>query len=134
MNMPNRFVLIILLALSTSPAFADKLEAFKEANRYDEGCVTIPTTYSSERSACNSEGPNVHPWCDGDKGPVSCGSEEDTRRPKRDIDNAERKIADLKDKKSKAESNRSNAKTDEEKRKFEDEVKQLENEIYETEK
>ncbi len=49
------------LTLGVSVAFADKLSDFKDADRYDEGCVTIPATYSSERSACNSEGPNVHP-------------------------------------------------------------------------
>lgn len=125
---------VVLAIAATSTASADKLSDFKDADRYDEGCVTIPVTYSSERSSCNSEGPKVHEWCDGKRGPVSCGSEEETRKPKRDIDLAERRIAELKDKKSRAESNKSSAKTDDEKRKFEDEIKQLEKDLYDTEK
>ncbi|MGN6107640.1 MAG: hypothetical protein ACTHU0_21200, partial [Kofleriaceae bacterium] len=124
----------VVVVLMSSSAFADKLSDFKDADRYDEGCVTIPVTYSSERGACNSEGPSVHEWCDGKRGPVSCGSEEETRRPKRDIEATERQISDLKDRKSRAESNKSNAKTDDEKRKYEDEIKQIEKDLYETEK
>lgn len=128
------FTLSLTVALGATLAFADKLSDFKDADRYDEGCVTIPAIYSSERSACDREGPNVHPWCDGSKGPVTCGSEEDTRKPKRDIENAKKLIADLKDKKAKAETNKSNATTEDEKRKYEDEVKQLEKDIYDAEK
>jgi hypothetical protein len=104
------------LALGASVAFADKLSDFKEADRYDEGCRTIPVTYSSDRDSCDREGPNVHPWCDGEKGPVTCVSEEETRKAKRGIEDAKKNIDDLKDKKSKAESNKSNAKTDDEKK------------------
>jgi hypothetical protein len=107
---------------------------FKEADRYDEGCRTIPATYSSERRACESDGPNVHPWCDGNKGPVTCVNEEATRRVKRGVEEAKKSIADLKDKKSKAESSRSNAQTDDEKKKAEEEVKQIEKDLYEAEK
>lgn len=56
------------LALGVSVAFADKVSDFKEADRYDEGCKTIPVTYGSDRDSCDREGPNVHPWCDGEKG------------------------------------------------------------------
>lgn len=123
-----------VLALGVSVAFADrlsdKLADFQEANRYDEGCKTIPKTYSSERDACDREGPNVHPWCDGDKGPVTCINEEETRKAKRGVEDAKKNIQELKDKKSKAESNKSNAKTDDEKRKFSDEISQLEKDIY----
>jgi hypothetical protein len=107
---------------------ADKLSDFKEADRYDEGCVTIPTTYTSERSACDREGPNVHPWCDGEKGPVTCGSEEETRKPKRDIENAKKTISDLKNERSTAASNLSNAKP-EERRRFEDDIRRIDNNL-----
>jgi DNA repair exonuclease SbcCD ATPase subunit len=130
----KKLIIIAVLAVGSSLAFGDKLSDFTEADRYDEGCVTIPAIYSSERSACDREGPNVHPWCDGAKGPVTCGSEEETRKPKRDIENAKKLISDLKDKKSKAESNKSNAKTDDEKRKFEDEIKQIDKDLSDAEK
>lgn len=119
------------LTLGVSVAFADKLSDFKEADRYDEGCRTIPVTYSSDRDSCDREGPNVHPWCDGEKGPVTCVSEEETRKAKQGVEDAKKNIEDLKDKKSKAESNKSNAKTDDEKKKFSDEIAQLEKDIYE---
>jgi chromosome segregation ATPase len=69
----------------------------------------------------------VHPWCDGAKGPVTCGSESETKDRKRDVENAKKLIEELKEKKSKSESNRSNAKTD-------DEVRQFERDIYDAEK
>lgn len=106
----------------------------RDADRHDEGCVTIPVTYSSERSSCTSEGPRVHEWCDGGRGPVTCGNEEATKRPKRDIEAAERRIAELEEKKSRAESNKSSAQTDDEKRKYEDEIKQIEKDLYDAEK
>jgi hypothetical protein len=126
-----RMIIAATLTLGVSVAFADKLSDFTDADRYEEGCVTIPKTYSSERDACDKEGPNVHPWCDGEKGPVTCGSEEETRKPKRDIDNAKKNISDLKDKRSAADTNKSNAKTDEEKKKFDDEITQIDKDIYE---
>lgn len=129
-----RILFVIALTIISSTTLADKLSDFKEADRYDEGCVTIPATYSSERNSCTSEGPKVHEWCDGRRGPVSCGSEEDTRRPKREIDLAERRISELKDKKSRAESNKSSAQADDEKRKYEEEIKQIEKDLYDTEK
>ena len=97
------WMIAIVLALGSSVASRDKL-FFKDADRHDEGCVTIPVTYSSERSACDREGPNVHPWCDGEKGPVTCGSREETEKPKRDIETATRRISELRDRKSRAES------------------------------
>jgi hypothetical protein len=123
----------LLLAIS-SAAGADKIDDFKDADRHDEGCSTIPVTYSSDRSSCQSEGPNVHPWCDGAKGPVTCGSESETKDRKRDVENAKKLIEELKEKKSKSESNRSSAKTDDEKRKYDDEVRQFERDIYDAEK
>ena len=118
------------LALSVSVVYADKLSDFTEADRYDEGCRTIPATYSSERRSCDSEGPNVHPWCDGSKGPVTCVSEEETRKVKRGVEDAKKNIADLKEKKSKAERNKSDAKTDGDKKKFDDEIRQIEKDLY----
>ena len=64
-------IIIAVITLGSSVTFADKLSDFRDADRADEGCVTIPMTYGSERNACEREGPNVHPWCDGDKSPVT---------------------------------------------------------------
>ncbi len=118
------------LGLDVSVAFADKLSDFQEADRYDEGCRTIPVTYGSDRDSCDREGPQVHDWCDGNKGPVTCISEEETRKAKRGVEDAKKNIEDLKDKKSKAERNRSNATTEDDKKKYEAEVKQIEQDIY----
>ncbi len=123
-------VVVATFTLGVSVAFADKLSDFKDADRYDEGCVTIPTTYRDEREACDKEGPKVHEWCDGGRGPISCGIEEETRKPKRDIENAKKNISDLKDKRSRAESNKSSASTDEEKKKFDDEITQVDKDLY----
>ncbi len=128
------WMIAIVLALSSSVASRDKLSEFKDADRHDEGCVTIPVTYSSERSACDREGPNVHPWCDGEKGPVTCGSREETEKPKRDIETATRSISDLRDRKSRAESNRSSASTDDDRRQYEEEIKQTEKDLEDANK
>jgi hypothetical protein len=113
-------------------AFADKLSDFKEADRYDEGCDTIPNTssYSSDRSSCMSQRSSVKEWCDGSRGPTSCGNESETPNLRKALVEIQARIADIKDKKSKAESNKSNAKDDAEKRKYEDEIKQLEADLY----
>ena len=88
-------------------------------------------TYSDARDACDREGPNVHPWCDGDKGPVTCGTEAETLKPKRDIESAKSRIAELKERRDKANTNRSSAKTDDEKKKYDDENSQLDKDLYE---
>jgi hypothetical protein len=132
--MPTTYKDLLLIAavvvVPIAVAFAGKLEDFKEADRYDEGCDTIPVTYGSERSSCKSEGPKVHEWCDGgSRGPVTCGNEEQTRAPKRDIEKFTRLISDLKDARSKADSNKSNAKSDDEKRKYEEEIKKIDRDL-----
>ena len=66
---------------------------------------------------CDREGPQVHDWCDGNKGPVTCVSEEETRKAKRGVEDAKKNIEDPKDKKSKTERNRSNATTEDGKKK-----------------
>jgi hypothetical protein len=130
--------MLLIAAIVSVPlaiAFAGKLEDFKEADRYDESCDTIPATYSSERSSCKSEGPRVHEWCDsGSHGPVTCGNEELTKAPKRDIEQFTRLISDLKEARSKAESNKGNAKTDDDKKKFEEEIKKIDADAYQANK
>jgi hypothetical protein len=62
-------------------AAADKLSDFKDADRYNEGCDTIPNTssYSSDRSACTSQQSSVKEWCDGGRGQPR--AEANPRRP-----------------------------------------------------
>jgi hypothetical protein len=126
----TQVIVAVIFTLSVSVASADKLSDFQDADRYEEGCVTIPLIYRDEREACDKESPRVHEWCDGSRGPTSCGSEEETRKPKRDIENANKNISDLKDKRSRAESSKSSASTDEEKKKFEDEITQIDKDLY----
>lgn len=126
-----KMIFAITFALGASVAFADKLSDFKEADRHEKGCDSIPATYSSERSACMSEAPQVHPWCDGPNGPVTCGSSDMTRRAKHDVEETKKKIEDLRDKKSRAESSRSSAQSEDEKRRFSEEVERIERELHE---
>ncbi len=129
MKLPTMMV-VMTLVVPLGLAFAGKLEDFKDADSFDEGCDSIPVTYSSERSACKSEGPKVHEWCDGgSRGPVSSGNEEKTATPKRDIERATRLRSDLKDQRNKAERSRSGAKDDAEKRKYDDEIKAIDQKL-----
>ncbi len=122
----------LLFVFPAGVAVADKLSDFKDADRYNEGCDTIPASsdYSSDRSACFSQQSYVKDWCDGGKGPVKCGPESVTPNLKKALIDVQARIADLKEKKRTAESNKSNAKDDAERKKYEDEIKDLENELY----
>src|SRR5690606_33705710 len=69
--------------LGVPAASADKLSDFKDASG-KTGCESIP--YSDLRSSCKSQQSNVHVYCDGAKGPVTCGSESVTRKLKEDLE------------------------------------------------
>jgi hypothetical protein len=73
-------IAVLLTASAHRIALADKLSDFKDADRYNEGCDTIPNTssYSSDRSACSTQQSSVNEWCDGGRGPTSCGNESET--------------------------------------------------------
>lgn len=58
--------LLALLMLGGTTAAADKLDDFKEAVK-QQGCYSIP--YSDLRNTCTSQQNDVHPWCDGPRGP-----------------------------------------------------------------
>jgi hypothetical protein len=51
-------------------AWAGKLEDFRDTSNA-AGCNSIP--YSDLRNTCRSQ-QEVHPWCDGARGPTSCKS------------------------------------------------------------
>lgn len=69
--MLTRFRLCIALVLVAGVAQADKASDFKDAAAQG-GCDSIP--YGDLRSTCRSQQNEVHPWCDGDHGAVSCDS------------------------------------------------------------
>jgi hypothetical protein len=83
----NVRILAVTLALGSSVAVADKLSDFKEAVG-TVGCDSVP--YSDLRSNCKSEQSTVHEWCDGARGPVTCGSEGITRQLKDNIENVKK--------------------------------------------
>jgi hypothetical protein len=110
------YIVIALFVLVAHVARADKLADFQEALRIahalqsgstDEGrwCDTIP--YSELRSTCKQTGDQVHPWCDGDNGPVKCeGTANDALKLKVAIENAKRDVETAKDNKDKADRKR----------------------------
>jgi hypothetical protein len=60
---------VVLLILCCKVAWADKLQDFKDAVS-KTGCDGIP--YTDQRTNCSSQQSDVHSWCDGERGPVSC--------------------------------------------------------------
>jgi hypothetical protein len=75
----TKLVLCALIAATSVAAADKKLDAFRAADAAgDEGCDTIPTTYTAEHRKCEAQVGKVHLWCDGRKGPVTCGSEAET--------------------------------------------------------
>ncbi len=104
------FASIVLLAAST--VRADKLSDFKDAVGRD-GCESIP--YSDLKGTCKDQQSYVHDYCDGGKGPVSCGSPAITRQLKDTLDKEQRNYQSLRDQ-------RSNAKDDNEKARLDKEI------------
>lgn len=124
-------VFVATLALGVSLASADKLSDFKDAVA-KKGCESIP--YSDYRGSCQSQQSQVHDWCDGSKGPVSCGSENITRQAKDNVENEKKGLAALKEKRDNLQTARSRAGTDDEKTKISKDIEQAEKDIYEAEK
>lgn len=124
----NVGVVVATLVFGVSTAYADKLSDFKEAVGKD-GCDSIP--YSDDKSNCNSQQSYVHDWCDGARGPVSCGSESITKQLKGGVEKERKNIEELKDKKNRLETDRSRATDDNEKNRLSKELEQLEKDIYE---
>lgn len=123
-----KLTVMVTLALGASVASADKLSDFKEAVA-NKGCESIP--YSDYRSSCQSQQGQVHDWCDGGRGPVTCGSENITRQLKDNLDKEKRTVEELKDKRTKLQDSRSRAATDDEKNRIDKEIEQVEKDIYE---
>lgn len=113
--------------LGAHVAFADKLSDFQEAVK-NTGCNSIP--YSDYRSTCTSQQSYVHEWCDGSRGPVTCGSENITRQLKDAVEKAKRDVDTAKDNKDKADRKRSQSGlSDSDKRAAEDEYKKASDDL-----
>lgn len=126
-----KLTILVTLALGASVASADKLSDFKDAVA-KKGCESIP--YSDYRSSCQSQQSQVHDWCDGARGPVTCGNENITRQVKDNLEKERRTIQDLKEKRGKLQDSKSRASTDDEKNKLGKDIEQVEKDIYEGEK
>jgi vacuolar-type H+-ATPase subunit I/STV1 len=124
-------MIVASLALGVSVAAADKLSDFKDAVAR-KGCESIP--YSDHRSSCQSQQSQVHDWCDGARGPVTCGSENITRQVKDNLETEKKNVSELKEKRSKLQNDRSRASTEDEKTKLGKELEQVEKDVYEGEK
>ena len=123
-----KMTIMVTLALGASVASADKLSDFKDAVA-KKGCESIP--YSDYRSSCQSQQDQVHDWCDGARGPVTCGSEAITRQVKDNLEKEKKGVEELKDKRSKLQDSKSRASTDDEKNKIGKDIEQVEKDIYE---
>jgi hypothetical protein len=116
---------LLVLATLCSTAHADKLDDFKDAVTR-KGCDSIP--YSDLRNNCRSQQSDVHPWCDGSRGPVSCdGAPTSELRAK--LVREQRKLAELIDKRRELEDKRSHAADDTEKAKWTAEIEAIDKEI-----
>jgi len=126
-----KMTIMVTLALGASVASADKFSDFKDAVA-KKGCESIP--YSDYRSSCQSQQSQVHDWCDGARGPVTCGSENITRQVKDNLEKEKKAVQELKEKRSKLQDSKSRASTDDEKNKIGKDIEQVEKDIYEGEK
>lgn len=91
--------------LAPSAAYADKVSDFKAAasniDVEEKGCYTIP--YSDLQSSCLDQRSNVHSWCDGGRGPITCEANASSNLIKslvteeRNYDTLKRKESELKD-------------------------------------
>jgi len=118
---------LAMLAIGSTVATADKLSDFQEAVK-NKGCESIP--YSDYKSTCRSQQAPVHEWCDGSRGPVSCGSESITRQLKDAVEKAKRDVNTAKDNKDKADRKRGQSGlSDSEKRTTEDEYKKASDDL-----
>ena len=109
------------------PAFAaaDKLDDFEEAVR-NQGYDSIP--YSDPRSGCRSQQSEVHPWCDEERGPVSCVVDV-TSKLRSQHAREYRELEELKNKRREAGDKRSRATDDAERNKYQSEVEALDRSI-----
>jgi flagellar motility protein MotE (MotC chaperone) len=115
---------VTLLLTVYSSALADKVDDFRDAVS-KRGCDSIP--YNDLRNNCRSQQSDVHPWCDGARGPVTCGTSAEGL--KRQLRTAEGERDKLKEKLRDQEDQRSRATDESEKAKLKSEIESTEKEI-----
>ena len=126
MKRSNSLTIVAMLAFG-GVAAADKLSDFQDAVK-NTGCESIP--YSDYKSTCQSQQAPVHEWCDGGRGPVSCGSESITRQAKDAVEKARRDVDAAKDNRDKADRKRSvSGLADSDKRTAEDEYRKASDDL-----
>lgn len=130
MRKPIRCVLAAGFLLICSTALADKIDDFREAVGR-KGCDSIP--YTDTRNHCRSQQSDVHPWCDGARGPVSCDPGV-TRKLKGQLESEKRNLDTIKDRRREAEDKRFHASDDAEKNKWQSEIETIDKEIDATNK
>ena len=129
--MRNSYILtstILLLLSGGTAAHADKLDDFKEAAA-NSGCNSIP--YTDLRRNCRSQQSEVHPWCDGGRGPVSCATGV-TAQLRVDLTREQRRLDDQLQRRRELEDKRARAADDIERTRYDAELHQLDNEIATT--
>jgi hypothetical protein len=122
-----KMIFTATFVLGASVAIADKLSDFRDAAGR-RGCESIP--YSDLQSTCKSQQSYVHDYCDGAKGPVTCGSESITHQVKYKLENEKTTVEALKDKRRKLEEEKSRASDDSEKNRLTKEIDQADKDIY----
>lgn len=124
-----------LLMLAASAASADKLSDFKEAKKYaddNKGCLSIP--YRETAETCKRQQEYVHEWCDGKKGPITCGPESTTPNLMKTLVNNYKDLEGLKEKRRGIEDKRSKATSDSDKSQLGKDLEQVDKDIYELNK
>jgi hypothetical protein len=117
------FITSFALVAATAPrVHADKVDDFREASTHT-GCDSIP--YTDLRNQCRSQQADVHPWCDGSRGPGSCASGI-TRNLKSDQVTAQRELATLEDRKRDLEDRKLRASDDNDRAKLTTELEGVE--------
>lgn len=119
------FAALLLVVGATSTGKADKLDDFKDAAS-KQGCESIP--YSDLQSNCRSQQGEVHDWCDGSRGPITCevGVTKDLQSR---LEKEQRNRNDLKDKRRDLDDKRSHASDDKEKSRLTSEIESVDKEI-----
>lgn len=69
LTVPLALVAMLAFGVAAAESLSD-FQIAKKAMDDEKGCESIP--YYSLRSNCITQQALVHPWCDGERGPVSC--------------------------------------------------------------
>jgi DNA repair exonuclease SbcCD ATPase subunit len=127
MGVSKWMIASVVVLVSSSMAFADKLDDFKRAAG-ESGCKSIP--YSDLQGNCVTQGEPMHDYCDAKKGPVTCDREGISRELTNNFEKEKRNLDDLKRKRSDLDDKKSRSSDDNEKNKLQAEIDQVDKDIY----